>query len=87
LIARANQLDAVDIQTKYIASVVCAFLVAAVPLNVVKTFALSGICAVADAGTPSAQYGPTEQSDCFFRSRRHFQIFRMSRMMISMRMN
>jgi hypothetical protein len=51
LIARANKLDAVNIQIKHIASVVCAFLAASVPLNVVKTFTLSGICLVADAGT------------------------------------
>jgi hypothetical protein len=50
LIARANRLDAANIQTKHIASVVCAFLATAVPLNIVKTFVLSGICLVADAG-------------------------------------
>jgi hypothetical protein len=49
LIARANKLDALNIQTKHITSVVCAFLAGAVPLNIVKTFALSGICLVADA--------------------------------------
>jgi hypothetical protein len=49
LIARANKLDAVNIQTKHIASTVCAFLAAVVLLNIVKTFALSGICLVADA--------------------------------------
>jgi hypothetical protein len=51
LITRANKLDVVNIQTKHIASVVCAFLAAAIPLNIVKAFALSGICLVADAGT------------------------------------
>jgi hypothetical protein len=51
MIAQANKLDAVNIQTKYIASVVSAFLAAVIPLNIVKTFALSGICLVADAGT------------------------------------
>jgi hypothetical protein len=49
-IARANKLDAVNIQSKHIASVVCAFLAAAVPTNVVETFEISGICLVADAG-------------------------------------
>jgi hypothetical protein len=51
LITRANKLDAVNIQTKHVASVVCAFLAAAVPLNIAKTFALSRIFLVADAGT------------------------------------
>jgi hypothetical protein len=51
LIARANKLDAVNIQTKLIASGVCAFLAVAIPLNIVKTFALSGICLSGDAGT------------------------------------
>jgi hypothetical protein len=49
-IARTNALDAVNIQSKHIAAVVCAFLAAAVPVNVVRTFGLSGICLVADAG-------------------------------------
>jgi hypothetical protein len=47
-LARANKLDAVNIQTKHISSVVWAFLAAAVPLNVAKSFTLSGICLVAD---------------------------------------
>jgi hypothetical protein len=51
LIGRANKLDAVNILIKHITSVVCAFLAAAAPLNIVKTFALSGICLVGDAGT------------------------------------
>jgi hypothetical protein len=51
LIARANKLDAVNIQTKHLSSVVCAFLSAAVPLNIVKTFAFSGIYLGTDAGT------------------------------------
>jgi hypothetical protein len=51
LIARANKLPAVNIQTKHIPSVVFAFLATAVPLNLVKTFTLSGICLVADAET------------------------------------
>jgi hypothetical protein len=47
LLSRVNKLDAVNIQTRHVASVVCAFL-AAVPWNVVKTFKISGICLVAD---------------------------------------
>jgi hypothetical protein len=50
LLSRVNKLDAVNIQTRHIASVVCAFLAAAVPWNVVKTFKISGICLVADNG-------------------------------------
>jgi hypothetical protein len=49
-LSRVNKLDAVNIQTKHVASVVCAFLAAAVPWNVVKTFKVSGICLVADDG-------------------------------------
>jgi hypothetical protein len=47
-LARVNKLDAVNIQTKYIATVVCVFLAAAVSLNIVKTFENSGISLVAD---------------------------------------
>jgi hypothetical protein len=50
LLSRVNKLDAVNIQTRHIASVVCAFLAASVPWNVVKTFKISGICLVADDG-------------------------------------
>jgi hypothetical protein len=35
----------------HIASVVCAFLAAGVPIKVVKIFELSGVCLVADGGT------------------------------------
>jgi hypothetical protein len=47
-LARVNKLNAVNIQTKHIATVVCSFLAAAVPLNIVKTFENSGISLVAD---------------------------------------
>jgi hypothetical protein len=40
--------DAVNIQRRNIASIVCPRLAAAVPLNVVKTFKISGTCDVAD---------------------------------------
>jgi hypothetical protein len=43
-----NHLNAVNLQTKYIALVVCSFLAAAVPVNIVRTFAMSGICLVKD---------------------------------------
>jgi hypothetical protein len=46
LLMRANKLDALNIQTKHIASVVCAFLAADVPLNIVKTIEFPGICLV-----------------------------------------
>jgi hypothetical protein len=41
-----------------ISSVVCAFLNAAVPLNVVKSLALSGICFVADGDAFFCIIGP-----------------------------
>jgi hypothetical protein len=50
LLTRMNRLDSINIQSAHIAQVVCAFMSAATPLNVVKTFALSGICAIADEG-------------------------------------
>jgi hypothetical protein len=37
-----------NIQTKYIARVVCSFLAAAVPVTIVKTFMLAVICPVKD---------------------------------------
>jgi hypothetical protein len=50
-ISRANMLDSVNIQTRHIANIVCAFLAAAVPSNIVNRFELSGNCLVADEGT------------------------------------
>jgi hypothetical protein len=44
-------LQPLDQQTRHIANIVCAFLAAAVQLNIVKSFELSGICLVADDGT------------------------------------
>jgi hypothetical protein len=52
-IARANTRDALNLQSKHIASVVCAFLAAAVRVKVVRTFANSGICLVAIASSAS----------------------------------
>jgi hypothetical protein len=43
-----NHLEAVSIQTKQISRVVCSFLAAAVPVNSVRAFAMSGICLVKD---------------------------------------
>jgi hypothetical protein len=43
----ANKLDAPNTQVKHIASIVYAFLAAAVLLNVIATFGLSEICLVA----------------------------------------
>jgi hypothetical protein len=40
---------AVNVQTEHIAGVVCAFLAAAVPLTIVRTFEMSGICLVKDS--------------------------------------
>jgi hypothetical protein len=45
---RVNSLDAVNVQAKHIAGVVCAFLATAVPLTTVRTFEMSGICLVKD---------------------------------------
>jgi hypothetical protein len=45
---RVNNLDAVNVQTKHIAGVVCAFLAATVPLMIVRTFEMSGICLIKD---------------------------------------
>jgi hypothetical protein len=55
---RTNQLDASNIQTKHIASTLCAFLAAAVPLNVAKTFKLSGICLVTDEDALRCTFPP-----------------------------
>jgi hypothetical protein len=44
----ANKLDASNTQAINIASIVYAFLAAAVPLNVIMTFGLSWVCLVAD---------------------------------------
>jgi hypothetical protein len=43
-----NRLGAVNIQTKRIVRVVCSFLAAAVPVNIVHTFSMSDICLVKD---------------------------------------
>jgi hypothetical protein len=48
LLTRTNHLDAMDIQTKHIAHVVCSFLAAAVPITIVKIVMLTGICLVKD---------------------------------------
>jgi hypothetical protein len=52
LLGRINKLEAVNTQTRHVASVICTFLAVgvAVPWNVVKTFEISGICLVADEG-------------------------------------
>jgi hypothetical protein len=43
-----NHLDAVKIQTKHIARIVYSLLAAAIPVNIVRTFAMSGIYLVKD---------------------------------------
>jgi hypothetical protein len=48
LLTRTNRLEAMNIQTKHIARVFCSFLAAAVPIMIVKTFMLTGICLVKD---------------------------------------
>jgi hypothetical protein len=48
-LAQGNRLDAVSIQTKHITSVVWAFLAAAVPVHIVNSFELFGICRVVHA--------------------------------------
>jgi hypothetical protein len=48
LLRRVNNLDSVNVQTKHIAGVICAFLAAAVPLTIIRTFKMSGMCLVKD---------------------------------------
>jgi hypothetical protein len=61
LLARMNRLDAVNIQTKHIAQVVSSFMSAATPLNIVKTFGLSGIgLMIDDEGILRCQVRPQE---------------------------
>jgi hypothetical protein len=48
LLTRFNRLDSVNIQTSHIAQTVCSFMSAATPLNILKTFSLSGICVIID---------------------------------------
>jgi hypothetical protein len=43
LIARVNRMEAVNVQTHHIAKIVCAFMCAATPVKVVKTFKRAGI--------------------------------------------
>jgi hypothetical protein len=45
---RVNNRNAVNVQIKHMAGVVCTFLAASVPLAIVRTFEMSGICLVKD---------------------------------------
>lgn len=49
LLAQMNRLEAVNIQTRHIAQVVSAFMSAATPTNIVKTFSLSGMALIVDS--------------------------------------
>jgi hypothetical protein len=50
LLLRVNRLDSVNVQSSHIAQVVCSFMSAATPLNILRTFSLSGICVMCDEG-------------------------------------
>jgi hypothetical protein len=43
---RVNSLDSANIQTKHIAPMVCSFIAAGVPVNIERTFIMSGICLI-----------------------------------------
>jgi hypothetical protein len=48
LLRWVNNLNAVNVQTKHTAGVICAFPAVAVPLTILRTFEMSGICHVKD---------------------------------------
>jgi hypothetical protein len=48
LLRRIKNLDAVNVQIKHIAGVVCAFLAATLSFTIVRIFEMSGICLVKD---------------------------------------
>jgi hypothetical protein len=48
LVARVNRMESMNVQTDHIAKVVCSFMAAATPVNIVKTFRRAGICLVLD---------------------------------------
>jgi hypothetical protein len=50
LVARVNRMESMNVQTDHIAKVVCSFMAAATPVNIVKTFCRAGICLVLDDG-------------------------------------
>jgi hypothetical protein len=50
LLRRVNHLNPVNIQTKHITRVVHAFLAAAVPVNIVRRFMMSGSCLIKNGG-------------------------------------
>jgi hypothetical protein len=45
-LARVNRMEGLNVQSKHIAQVVCAFMAAAVPVNIVQTFRNAGIVLV-----------------------------------------
>jgi hypothetical protein len=58
LLVRVNRLDSVNIQSRHIAQVVSTFMSAATPINIVKTFGLSGIALILDDGILRCQVRP-----------------------------
>jgi hypothetical protein len=58
LMARVNRMETVNVQSKHIAQVVCAFLSAATPLNIVASFRNAGIGLVVDQDMVRCQVQP-----------------------------
>jgi hypothetical protein len=50
-LARVNRMEALNIQSDHIAQVVCAFMAAAIPINVVGSFKNAGIALLNDEGS------------------------------------
>jgi hypothetical protein len=60
-----NHLGPVNIQTKHIARVVTSFISAATPLNIVKSFELSGFSLIGDDQVLLCQVSPATGSRLF----------------------
>jgi hypothetical protein len=50
LSVQVNRRESMNVQTDHFAKVVCSFVTAATPVNVVKTFRRAGICLILDDG-------------------------------------
>jgi hypothetical protein len=75
-------LGAVKIQTRHIASVVYSFLAAAFPVNIIKTFEMSGIHLVSEAGTLLCTVQPDKAKRLFGRLPSHSRMFLIWSLMI-----
>jgi hypothetical protein len=51
LLSRANRMEALNVQSGHIAGIVCSFMSATTPLNVIQTFRRAGITVVVDSGS------------------------------------